>query len=54
MQGLALLKDDFLLPPVLRYLLDRLRERIFLLCALIYDPAAIQRIRIDYYSGLRS
>jgi len=50
LQGLVLLKDDSLLPHILRYLLDRLRERIFLLCALIYDPAAIQRSRIDYYS----
>ncbi|MBA3871977.1 MAG: cyclic nucleotide-binding domain-containing protein, partial [Anaerolineae bacterium] len=50
LQGLVVLKDDSLLSHILRYLLDRLRERVFLLCALIYDASAIERIRSDYYS----
>lgn len=50
LQGLVLLKDDVLLADSLRYLLDRLRERVFDLCALIYDAAAVARVRIDYHS----
>ncbi len=50
LQGLVLLNDDPFLPHILRYLLDRLRERVFQLCALNYDPAAVERIRADYHS----
>ncbi len=54
LQGMIFLKDDTLLCNVLSYLLDRLRERVFLFCALAYDAAAIERSRIDYYSDSES
>ncbi|MCA0454264.1 MAG: HEAT repeat domain-containing protein [Chloroflexi bacterium] len=50
LQGLALVKDDTELYDSLYYLLDRLRERVFALCTLIYDAAAMARIHIDYHS----
>ena len=50
LQGLALLQDDPLLPDTLDYFLKRLRERVFLLCAFIYDAQAVMRARSDYYS----
>lgn len=49
-QGLALMGDDPLLAPMLDYQVNRIRERVFLLCAFIYDAQAIQRIHKDYYS----
>jgi len=50
LQGLALLNDDPLLPGALRYMLDRIRTRVFLLCSFIYDPQTIVRARDDYFS----
>jgi CRP-like cAMP-binding protein/ATP/ADP translocase len=52
LQGLTLLKDDPLLPGALRYILERMRTRIFILCSFIYDTQTMARVRSDYASGL--
>lgn len=50
LQGLALMKDDPLLPNTLSYFLKRLQERVFLLCSFIYDSQAVMRARSDFHS----
>jgi len=54
LQGLVLMKDDPLLPGALRHILNRTRERVFLLCSFIYDYQTIMRARDDYYSASES